>query len=676
MRSIFPLAALLAAAPAMAQQVDGAVTHYAAAFFAQYRPVTALDMVRHVPGFSYDPGDTTLRGLEAASGNVLVDGRRPAEKTVSLDDVLQRIPADAVERVDVVRGPTAGIDMLGRPVVANVVLRAGGGETAVTASLNGYGDGRIAPGVSADLSRDLGQGRSLAISVGLSRYVETTKGDGRRVRLDPVGRLLERADIRSSAGGTTGNLRTTFKTTALGGRLTLNGNVLVTDYQHMQRDTTVGPPVVSARLDEDLGGWLGGQGDAELGAGWTRRWSDSIDSDTTLLARIGRKTFTSALAAPGGPIDFAEKDKTSEMLARTSIHARLDSAITLQLDGEISRNRLQARSALSIAGNSIALPNARATVVEVRQNMGGQIDWALSKPLSIELALHYERAAITADTGTLSARAYPYLRPRGQLALSLEGGHQLRLRVEREVGQLDFANFAAAAQLDKGIVAAGNVALRPQTSWIAEGRWEWHGATRTNLALTLRRAWLRDVVDRVPVRTTDGSVTFDSPGNIGSGRQDIAIASATLPFTGFGLRGAELKLDGTARRSRVTDPTTGRQRGISGEKPYELTATFHQDLPRYKAAWALAADAGWRTRTYLFNEIDDAGQTLRLSASIDWNPTPLWAVHAELADAWGRRDHRTISAFAGARDRYALLYRDRRSLSVGPAVLLRVRRKL
>src|SRR5512145_712924 len=65
---------------------------YDAAFFAQYNPQTALDMVRQVPGFSLDGGDDR-RGFSGAVGNLLIDGVRPSTKSQSVDGILARIPA-------------------------------------------------------------------------------------------------------------------------------------------------------------------------------------------------------------------------------------------------------------------------------------------------------------------------------------------------------------------------------------------------------------------------------------------------------------------------------------------------------------------------------------------------------------------------------------------------------
>src|SRR5665213_449610 len=93
-------AAPTAPAPAAAPK---AVTSYPPEFFAAAQPTTALDMVVLLPGFTFDRGDT-VRGFGGAAGNVLIDGARPASKDDGLAQVLRRVPARSVLRIDVIRG--------------------------------------------------------------------------------------------------------------------------------------------------------------------------------------------------------------------------------------------------------------------------------------------------------------------------------------------------------------------------------------------------------------------------------------------------------------------------------------------------------------------------------------------------------------------------------------------
>ena len=116
--------AALAPAPA-AQDIEPSqrgVIPYPPEFFAAAQPSTALDMITRLPGFNLEQGDN-VRGFAGAAGNVLINGERPTTKNESLDDMLRRIAAPTVERIDLIRGGAPGIDMQGRTVMANIVLK-------------------------------------------------------------------------------------------------------------------------------------------------------------------------------------------------------------------------------------------------------------------------------------------------------------------------------------------------------------------------------------------------------------------------------------------------------------------------------------------------------------------------------------------------------------------------
>jgi len=117
-----PLAhAQTAEQPLPATGQDNNVVSYAADWFAQFRPQTALDMVRQVPGFRLENNATT-RGYGNALGNLLINDRRPAAKQDQPLDILARIPANLVERIELIRGPVREIDMQGQSSLINIIL--------------------------------------------------------------------------------------------------------------------------------------------------------------------------------------------------------------------------------------------------------------------------------------------------------------------------------------------------------------------------------------------------------------------------------------------------------------------------------------------------------------------------------------------------------------------------
>jgi hypothetical protein len=77
-------------------------------------------------------------------------------------------------------------------------------------------------------------------------------------------------------------------------------------------------------------------------------------------------------------------------------------------------------------------------------------------------------------TGDLApeGKTLVYPKPRVVFTWSPDPLDQLRLRVEREVGQLDFGAFAASSSLNAGGVHLGNPGLLPQDAWVGEAALE------------------------------------------------------------------------------------------------------------------------------------------------------------------------------------------------------------
>jgi hypothetical protein len=109
------------ATPGASAPADGK-RQFRADFFATYAPVTALDMVRRIPGFSI-AGDEGRRGFGENAGNVLIDGDRPSTKSDDLFTILSRIPASEVDYIELTEQAGADAETQGQGQVVNVVRR-------------------------------------------------------------------------------------------------------------------------------------------------------------------------------------------------------------------------------------------------------------------------------------------------------------------------------------------------------------------------------------------------------------------------------------------------------------------------------------------------------------------------------------------------------------------------
>ena len=104
------------------------VLSYDEAFFQRFEPISVGDMMKRVPGvvFSDDIGEyaaPSLRGIGTEYTQVLVNGRRVTGGTNDNTVVVDRIPSELVERIEIIRSPSSDIDSQGIGGTLNVILK-------------------------------------------------------------------------------------------------------------------------------------------------------------------------------------------------------------------------------------------------------------------------------------------------------------------------------------------------------------------------------------------------------------------------------------------------------------------------------------------------------------------------------------------------------------------------
>ncbi len=110
--------------------VPAPVLVYDQKFFAKFEPVSVGDQLRRVPGVAFvgDIGESVapqMRGLGNGYTQILVNGRSVPgignDRSVAVD----RIPAEIIDRIEIIRSPSADFDSQGVGGTINIILKDG-----------------------------------------------------------------------------------------------------------------------------------------------------------------------------------------------------------------------------------------------------------------------------------------------------------------------------------------------------------------------------------------------------------------------------------------------------------------------------------------------------------------------------------------------------------------------
>jgi len=651
--------------PAAAEAQRGVIS-YPPSFFAEQRPSTALDMIVRLPGFRMD-GGSDARGFAGTAGNVLINGERPTTKSENLEGILKRISASAVERVELIRGGAPGIDMQGKTILANVVIKSTVQvEKVANIQTYAYPDGYLGPLLEFQASRRDGvneiEGSLLAT---IDRTDQTFDG-GSRVTSFPDGRPTIKEALKGYDEIQNYVARGAIQRAAPGGKIRVNGKI---EYFSFDRDVVYtqyepGPGRQdSGETDEN---WTG-----EFGVRYDRKVGPRTDLQLVFLQNLGDETYGSTFSAPGRNEVYVDHSKTGESILRAELKQRRSDTLSLEGSVESAYNFLDGTVAYTANGAPVDIGPPHVKVEELRGEGAGKAVWRASPKLTVEAGARMEVSRITQSGGVDVERSFFYPKPRVLMTWSPNSADQLRVRVEREVGQLNFGDFIASADLSAGSQDGADSSLEPQRSWVGEVAWERRFWGAGSISTTLTHAEISDVVDYKPL--PDGG---DAPSNIGSGRSDQFVIALTLPTQKLGISGGQLKARLSWYDSEVTDPVTFEKRRITGATPFVCNISFTRDMPGGKWSWGASSNCPNENSRFRLNEVRTQSVDQWLEGFVEWKPKADLTVRTTLANWNSRNTQRERVIYKGSRADNNIDRIEHRSLPFEPYLFVQVRKRL
>jgi hypothetical protein len=647
-------------APPAAPQRSGTTT-YDAAYFAQFAPRTAYDIVQHVPGFQLDLGSTQtpigtvdVRGFAGTAGNVVINGARPSTKAETLDITLQRIPAVRVVRVEVSPGDRFGSDYAGKSQVLNIVMSQQSGIDAnVAAAAKRWFTGYVNTDIQGSaLIRRGASTINLSGGTGRNRQLQ----DGTDVLTDAAtGQLLEfrrkqnsyfnRDPFLSAAWALEHGSDDAF-------HFNIRWQPSSFDLFQSNRDSPVGAPTHDDNLLQNYRDPL-----LEIGADVTRPLAGGAIKFVALETRRKRHDLDTYLARSGllpdssvdGGFQQLVKARRNESIGRLSWTRPQLLGVSFELGAEGAYNTLDSNvdfSSIDENGNRIAipLPIANATVTEKRGEVYVSVGKNLSSRLRLDGGINYEWSNLKVRGDAIADRTLTFLKPNLSIDWKAAGGWHARASVRRTVAQLDFYDFISVADLSAQRVNGGNANLQPQRAWELRADIDRPLLGSGLLKLELGYDLVSKLQDRI-LLFDEQRVGFDSPGNLGTARRYYAELTADAAFDAL-WKGLHIKFDGTWQRTKVIDPIDGRPRKWSGYFPNWLwTLDMRRDSSRWSYGVTFNDNQRWSFyRTDTLDTYYNGG--IYGVAFVEFRPRPATTIRFDVDNALNTTSVRDLLRFS------------------------------
>jgi len=585
---------------------DDATVTYSATYFEQYEPFSVSDMLDRIPGInvarqqgpgSGGPGSSQgsgRRGLGLGGDQVLINGRRIAGKENEGNSQLSRIPANQVERIEIIRGTSGDLDVRGGNQVINIVLLEVESRSSINyeANLDHYHDGELKPGAKLSLSGQRGALDYLLSAESEPRWEYRVGNEVSLLADGSLNEIIRRNETRDAQPLVVStNLGYQFSASDI-----IHFNAQYEDNDTPQRNdraifdyqsapTSLALEFDAINLDEDF--WeVGGDYEHTLSNG--NRWKSLFIVNRKESDRL-RNRFLVNPTDDTNDLFLSTFNRYQERILRSSYSMNLASNQDLEfgleraetiLDSTLKLGVLTATGPVSEAfGGLTPITNSDATVKEIRYEAFAIHNWQINDRMSLESTLIFEESEIKQSGDVSKKRKFDFVRPKLDYRFDITPSLQLRATVEKDVSQLSFNDFTANTnqQDDDQNSIAGNPDLRQEQSWRYDLNLEYRleddsGVINTNVFYHD----LEDVIDKMDVSTP--TTLQSANGNIGDGERYGMSLDGSLRLGMFDLSQVLVTSRVEVEDGNVTDPFRGYDRRLQRQGRGSYRYGFRHDM--------------------------------------------------------------------------------------------------
>jgi outer membrane receptor protein involved in Fe transport len=185
------------------------------------------------------------------------------------------------------------------------------------------------------------------------------------------------------------------------------------------------------------------------------------------------------------------------------------------------------------------------------------------------------------DRGCKQAEHFFFWKPSLAATFQPSATLQLRAGLRRTVGQLNFNDFAASANVEDDRLLAGNPDLGPDSVWRGSFTADYRLPSGFAFNLEAFHEWRSDVLEQIVLPSGVAGLA-----NAGSARVWGAQINGALPLKAV-LPGGLIEVASLFRDASFDDPVTGENRRVTGLINPIITVNFRQDLTAQRFAWGM-----------------------------------------------------------------------------------------
>ena len=581
---------------------DQSTVVYPASYFDGFYPVSANDMLNRIPGINLAlRGGSSGRGLGAGEGEVLINGQRTTGKNNEGRDQLNRITANQVDYIEIIRGTSENVDIRSGGQVVNVVLleSSSRSSTTIETETRRARNGTFDSGGQVSVA---GTRKNIDYIVNFQADPGYRYWDSDEFTYDRDDNLIgtEKQEVHRDETEYSGNVNLGFNMNKsvfkVNGLFEERGDS-PTDRERVISDFSAG----TVRVQDDQQSttrknWeVGGDYEYETNSDSRFRVLFIVNDRNSTYDRI-RYDVANEELEPNLFLDRLTRDR--ERIVRTSFVRNLsrNQGIELGAEGAQTIRDSDLRMGLNTPGEPnpnygnlvpVSIDNSKSTVQELRYEPFTIHNWQINDRMSLESRLLYETSTIEQKGDVSRERSFSFVKPKIDYRYNLTQSFQVRLEIERDISQLSFSDFSASVDSndEEKNTFAGNPEIVQEKLWRYDLNLEYR--LPNDLGVINSQIYYRDAedhIDRIDVSPSPDDLR-SARGNIGDGKWYGVSFDISAKLDPLKIQNALFTTRIRIRDSEFTDPFLGIKRRREGNGRWGLNMGFRHDLTSKKLTY-------------------------------------------------------------------------------------------